>query len=224
MQISAEKNNLMTNTPNGIRSEITMNNEKHESVHSSKYLGATVSDGGSKLEILSRIAQSTTTLKLRAIWKVKNISISSKIRLMHSLIMSIFLYTCEAWTLTAETEKRVQAMEMRCLRKCVGISFKDHITNEEVKNKIKNAIWPYIDLLTTVQRYKLHGHVTFSNGFFQGTFLQLQLEEEERRDGRIREWGLPIRDAVRRAKDREGWRKLVAMTLCGAPTVNQTTG
>ena len=30
---------------------------------------------------------------------------------------SIFLYACESWTLTAELQRRVQAVEMRCYRK-----------------------------------------------------------------------------------------------------------
>ena len=33
--------------------------------------------------------------------------LSSKIRLMRSLVMSIFLYACESWTLTADTERRI---------------------------------------------------------------------------------------------------------------------
>ena len=41
-----------------------------------------------------------------------SISLSSKIRLMHSLVTSIFLDACESWTLTAELQKRIQAMEI----------------------------------------------------------------------------------------------------------------
>ena len=33
---------------------------------------------------------------------------------MRSLAISIFLYACDSWTLTAELEKRTQAFEMRC--------------------------------------------------------------------------------------------------------------
>ena len=39
---------------------------------------------------------------------------------------SIFLYACESWTLTAELQRRIQAMEMRCYRKILHISYKDH--------------------------------------------------------------------------------------------------
>ena len=72
-------------------------------------------DEGSKPEILSRIAQTTATLtRLKPVWIDKSISLSSKIRLMCSLVTFIFLYACESWTLTAELQRRIQAMEMRC--------------------------------------------------------------------------------------------------------------
>ena len=95
MQISAEKTQLMANNTNVI-TDITIDNKKLETVHSYTYLGAIVSDDGSKPEVLSRIAQTTTAVtKLKVIWNNKNIAISSKIRLMRSLAMSIVLYACE---------------------------------------------------------------------------------------------------------------------------------
>ena len=42
-------------------------------------------------------------------------------------------------------------MEMRCYRKLPLISCKDHITNEEVRAKIQQAIGPHEDFLTTVE-------------------------------------------------------------------------
>ena len=133
MEISAEKTKIMTNNINGIQRQIDVNGHRLEMVTSFKYLGALVTDEGSKPEILSRIAQTTAALtRLRTIWNDNNITLRSKIRLMHSLVTSIFLYACETWTLTADLQKRIQAMEMRCYRKILQISYKDHVTNEEI--------------------------------------------------------------------------------------------
>ena len=96
MQISAEKTQLMTNNTNGISTDITIDNKKLDTVRIFKYLGAIVSDERTKPEVLSRIVQNTAAVtKLKVIWNDKNIAISSKIRLMRSLAMSIFLYACE---------------------------------------------------------------------------------------------------------------------------------
>ena len=84
---------------------------------------------------------------------------------MHFLVMSIFVYVCESWTLTAELQRRIQAMEMRCYRKILHI-YKDHVTNEEVRAKIEKTIGPREDLLIIVKRSKLqwYGHVSRSSG------------------------------------------------------------
>ena len=154
MQISPEKTQLMTNNTNGISTDITIDDMKLKTARSFKYLGAIVSDEGPKPEVLSRIAQTTAAVtKLKVIWNDKNIAISSKIRLMRSLAMSIFLYACEMWTISADIESRIQALEMRCFHKLLGISYRDHTTNEKVKARIGNAIGPYEDLLTSVKRH-----------------------------------------------------------------------
>ena len=86
---------------------------------------------------------------------------------------SIFLYACESWTLTAELQRRVQAMETRCYRKILHISNKDHVTNQEVRAKIQQAIGPHEDLLTILKRRKLrwYDHVSRSSGVAK-TILQ----------------------------------------------------
>ena len=59
---------------NGIQREIKVKGQKLGTVTSFKYLGAVVSDDGSKPEVLSRIAQATAALtKLKPIWRDNNI-------------------------------------------------------------------------------------------------------------------------------------------------------
>ena len=135
MEISAEKTKLMTNSAPGIKREreIKVKGQKLGTVTSFKYLGAVVSDDGSKPEVLLRIAKVTAALtKLKPIWRDNNISLGSKVKLMHSFAIAIFLHACESRTLTIESEKRTQAFEMRCSRKLLNISCKDHVINEEV--------------------------------------------------------------------------------------------
>ena len=67
--------------------------------------------------------------------------------LMYSLVTSIFLYACESWILTAELQRGIQAKEIRCYHNILCISYKDHVTNEEICVKIQQAIRPHKDLL-----------------------------------------------------------------------------
>ena len=85
-----------------------------------------------------------------ALWRDNNISLGSKLKLICSLDIAIFLCACESWTLTAELEKKTQAFEMRCYRRLLNISYKNHVTNEDVYRKIQTAIGKYDELLTLV--------------------------------------------------------------------------
>ena len=97
MEISAEKTKLMTKSANGIQKEIEVKGQKLGTVTSFKYLGAVVSDDGFKHDVLSRIAQATAALtKLKPIWRDNNKSLVSKVKLMRSLVISIFLFACES--------------------------------------------------------------------------------------------------------------------------------
>ena len=136
---------------------------------------------------------------------------------MRSLITSIFLYACESWTLTAELQRRIQAMEMRCYHKILHISYKDHVTSEEVRAKIEQTIGPHEDLMI-VKRCKLqwYGHVSRSSGLaktiLQGTVKGGRRQDKQRkRQEDIREWtSLEFAKSKRAVENAEKWGKLVA--------------
>ena len=113
---------------------------------------------------------------------------------------------------------------MRCYHKIQHISYKDHVTNEEVRANIQQAIEPHEDLLTIIKRRKLqwYGHVSHSSGLAK-TILQGTVKGE-RRQGRqrkrwkdnIREWtGLEFGKSQRAVENREKRRKLVAKSSVG---------
>ena len=80
-------------------------------------------------------------------------------------------------------------MEMRCYRKILHISYKDHVTNEEVRAEIQQAIGPHEDLLTVVKRRKLqwNGHVSRSSGLAK-TILQGTVKGGRRQGRQRKRW------------------------------------
>ena len=198
-------------------------------VTSFKFLGSVIIDEGSKPEILSRIAQITAALtRLKPVRIDKSISLSSKIRLMRSFVTFIFLYACESWTLRAELQRRIQAMEMKCYRKILHISYKDHVTNEEVRAKIQQAIGPH-ENLTIVKRRKLqwYGHVSRSSGLAK-TILQDTVKGGRRQGRQRKRWKGNIRPGVRQVPEGSGEQGKIEKTGCkiirGAPTTLAVKG
>ena len=109
MEISAEKTKIMTNShANGLQNDISINGSVLQCVDQFVYLGAIVSDSGSRNEILSRMAKAQNSLsKLKLVWNDKHISVYSKIRLLRTIVISVFLYACESWTLDVYLENRI---------------------------------------------------------------------------------------------------------------------
>ena len=88
-------------------------------------------------------------------------------------------------------------MEMRCYRKILHISYKDHVTTKEVRAKIQQAIGPHEDLLTIVKRRKLqwYGHVSSSSGLTKIT-LQGTVKGGRRQGGQRKRWEDNIRECT----------------------------
>ena len=138
---------------------------------------------------------------------------------MPSLVISIFLYACESWTLTAELEKSTLAFEMRCYRRLLNISYKDHVTNEEVRRKIQAAIREYDELLTLVRKketkmvWLCFKVFCLAKKFLQGTVKgkRKRGRRKKRWEDNIKEWtGIDFASSTRAAENRTRWRGVVA--------------
>jgi len=73
--------------------------------------------------------------KMKRTWKNKCVNLKVKMRLYEAIIWSTLLYSAEVWSLTATLTKRLNAAHHRWLRGILGISWKDKVTNEEVRTR-----------------------------------------------------------------------------------------
>ena len=70
MEISPEKTKIMSNKADGLTKTIKVKSYNLETVTNFKYLGAIVTDEGTKREVLTRIVQATSALtELKTVWK-----------------------------------------------------------------------------------------------------------------------------------------------------------
>ena len=116
----------------------------------------------------------------------------------------------------SRAREKIQATEMRCFQRLL---YRDHVTNEEVGNRLRQATGPFENLLTTVKKRKLrwYGHKTRSTGLAK-MILQGTVQERRRRGRQKKRWedkvtkwtGLKLGEALRKAENREEWRTVVA--------------
>ena len=104
-------------------------------------------------------------------------------------------------------------------RRLLNISYKDHVTNEEVRRKIQAAIGEYDELLTLVKKRKLRwfGHVSRSSDLaktiLQGTVKgkRKRGRQKKRWEDNIKEWtGMDFASSTRAAENRSRWKGILA--------------
>ena len=112
-------------------------------------------------------------------------------------------------------------MEMKCYHNILRISYKDHVTSEEVRAKIQQAIGPHEDL-PIVKRRKLqwYGHVSRSSGLpktvLQGTVKGGRQHQGMDRSG-VRQ--VPEGSGEQGKKEETGCK-----IICGAPVTLAVKG
>lgn len=124
-----------------------------------KYLGVKITqDGKLDAAIKERNIQGRKGISLlnSVLWD-KNISKENKKRIYNTIIKSITTYGCEVWPIKDRTEKMLRTTEMDFWRRSAGISRRDRITNERVR-EIMGVTHTIVDDIRTKQ-LSWYGHV-----------------------------------------------------------------
>ena len=141
------------------------------------------------------------------------------------LLISVFLYACESWTLDAYLQQRISSFEMRAMRQLLGNEYRDHVTNVTVRNIVTLHIGKHQELLQIVKTRKMKrfGHTTGGAGLaktcLQGTVRGGRGRGRPRKKwcDNIIEWtGLSYAEATRAVDCCEGWRGIVRKTASSA--------
>ena len=105
---------------------------------------------------------------------------------------------------------------MRCYRKILHISYKDHVTSEEVRAKIQQAIGSHEDLLMIVKRHKLqwYSHVSHLSGL-----AKEEVGRHHQGMDRPGVWQVPEGSGEQGKMEKTGCK-----IICGAPTTLAVKG
>ena len=136
LQLNAKKTECMVISTKAVKCNTVCKGDKIKQVNTFKYLVCTITpDGKCDTEIKKRIEQSKITFNnMKCLFTDNRISLTTKIRVMRAYVWFVLLYGCECWTLTKDTEKRLEAIEMWFIRGITKISWTKRKTNAEVMN------------------------------------------------------------------------------------------
>ena len=123
------------------------------------YLGSVVhNDGGSSHEVLRRIGKAHGVMDSlnSSIWRCRYLCKRTKIRVFEALVLPVLLYGCETWTLNANLRRRIDAFGNKCLRRIMGYSWRDRVTNQRLLRETETR--PITNRVEQRQ-LRLFGHV-----------------------------------------------------------------
>ena len=110
--------------------------------------GETVADfilGGSKItadgdcshEIKRRLLLGRKVMtNLDSIFKSRDITLPTKVRLVKAMVFPVVMYGCESWTVKKAERRRIDAFELWCWRRLLRVSWTARRSNQSILNKI----------------------------------------------------------------------------------------
>lgn len=174
------------------------------------YLGSNISNNGScEPEIRRRIGMAKGAMsQLDKIWKDKNISMNTKSNLVRTLVFSIFIYGAETWTIKKADRNRIDAFEMWCWRRMLGIPWTARRTNLSILAQLK--IRTRLSTICMRRILEYFGHIARKDsdnleklmvtGKVEGKRLRYALDTT-------------VHDALHSAADRNRWRCTIKNNL-----------
>ena len=105
-----------------------------EQVTKFTFLGSCMAENNSSnAEVHKRITKALSSFgRLQSIWKDKEVSLTTKVKLLQTLVFPIISYACKMWTFKTDVTRTLEAFEMQCYCCVLSIKWQDHITNVEV--------------------------------------------------------------------------------------------
>ena len=73
---------------------------------------------------------------LDSIFKSRDITLSTKVRLVKAMIFPVLMYACESWTIKKAKCRRIDAFELWCWRRLLRVSWTARRSNQSILKEI----------------------------------------------------------------------------------------
>ena len=73
---------------------------------------------------------------LDSILKNRDITLSSKVRLLKAMVFPVVIYGCESWTIKKDERKKIDAFELWCWRRLLRVPWTARKANQSILKEI----------------------------------------------------------------------------------------
>ena len=78
---------------------------------------------------------------LNSIFKSRDITLPTKVRLVKAMVFPVVMYGCESWTVKKAEHRRIDALELRCWRRLLRVPWTARRSNQSILNEISPGIF-----------------------------------------------------------------------------------
>ena len=116
---------------------------------------------------------------LDSIFKSRDITLPTKVRLVKAIVFPVVMYGCESWTIKKAECQRIDAFELWCWRRRLRVTWTARRSNQSILKEISPG-WSLEELMLKM-KLQYFGHLRQRADSFEKTLMLGKIEGRRRR-------------------------------------------
>ena len=123
---------------------------------------------------------------LDGILKSSDITLSTKVLLLKAMVFPVVMYGCESWTMKKAERQRIDAFELWCWRRLLGVPWTARRANQSILKEISPGC--SLEGLMLKLKFQYFGHLMRRVGSLEKTLMLGGIEGRRRRGRQRMRW------------------------------------